>query len=161
MKQSQTVEITSGNANWILAELERLYEEWTRWESEVAVIEDFEYDRNVCTEVFADGEENMRRHEMLQAKTLTFLNNNCKGHGFIGGFDGTHVDRNDLRLKFRVAHRIRELDLLLVSIQYAKRPESYWQGLAEALVREIAGKSHVEAVEIATRYLRMSPTERS
>jgi len=54
----------------------------------------------------------MNIHEIFQAKTLTFLNNNITGHGFIKGFDGKAGDRTDLRLKIRVKHRLHQLRIL-------------------------------------------------
>ena len=62
----------------------------------------------------------MLRHDVLQARTLTFLNNNIKGHGFIFGFRGGHVDRRDLRLKIRVKHRLRDLEVLSACLEWAK-----------------------------------------
>jgi hypothetical protein len=54
----------------------------------------------------------MQKHEVLQNRTLAFLNRNIKGHGVITGFDGSHCDRTDLRLKHRVKHRLQELRVL-------------------------------------------------
>lgn len=98
-----------------MRELEDLYNEWVRWSESVDQIKDQEYDRQRQSEVYADGEQMMQKHDILQAKTLTFLNNNISGHGFIDGFDGNGCDRTDLRLKYRVRHRIHNLDLLMAS----------------------------------------------
>ena len=70
--------------------------------------------------ILADGEENIKKHKILQAKTLEFLEKNIAGHGFISGRDGTHVDRTDLRLNFRVKHRLDELDELRACLEYAE-----------------------------------------
>src|SRR5216683_1062111 len=74
--------------------------------------------------ILADGEENIKKHSILQEKTLEFLEQNIIGHGFIRGRDGTHVDRTDLRLKFRVKHRLEELDELRARLEYAGNQES-------------------------------------
>jgi len=108
------------NRVWVVSELDRLRDEWLAWASEVAAIVDHPYDPRTHTGVFADGAENMNRHDVLQAKTLTFLNNNIQSHGFIEGFDGNGCDRTDLRLKIRVAHRLHALDKLRAALQYAE-----------------------------------------
>lgn len=101
--QIEKLEILNPNKNWVIKELNSIISEWENWQKLVEVIQDHPYDQNTHTEVFADGEENMERHDILQAKTLTFLNNNIKVHGFILGFDGNECDRTDLRLKIRVS----------------------------------------------------------
>jgi len=106
------------------------------------------------SEVFADGEEMLQKHEVLQGKTLTFLNNNIKGHGFIKGFDDNGCDRIDLRLKFRVKHRIQNLRILMASLEYAKVPDSYWKEKAKELVDKILDKGSDVAVEIVASYLK-------
>src|SRR5437899_1399738 len=130
MEQLEPLEINPNRA-WVVAELEELYAEWVAWQREVENIVDQSYDRRTQSEVFADGEPMMRRHDVLQAKTLTFLNNNVRGHGFILGFDGQGIDRTDLRLRVRVKHRLHQLDMLQASLQYAKVPESFWKQKAK------------------------------
>lgn len=109
--------IKNPNKGWVGKELNKLIEEWVAWQKEVEQIEDHPYDPKTQTEVFVDGEENMQKHEILQAKTLTFLNNNIDGHGFIKGFDGNSCDRTDLRLKHRVKHRLQELYVLRACLE--------------------------------------------
>lgn len=109
MEQTESIEIINPNAEWVRGEFDKIHAEWLAWRREVEVIVDQPYDRRTQSEVYADGRENRLRHAVLQAKTLTFLNNNMRGHGFIRGFDGRHIDRTDLRLKVRVEHRIEEL----------------------------------------------------
>ena len=48
---------------------------------------------------------------------MEFLEQNITGHGFIHGRDGTHVDATGLRLKFRVKHRLQELDELRACVE--------------------------------------------
>lgn len=108
------------NRDWVVSELDKLREEWAVWAKAVADILDHPYDHRTQSDVFADGEVNMKHHEVIQAKTLTFLNNNIKSHGFIGGFDGHGCDRTDLRLKHRVKHRLHSLDELRAALQYAE-----------------------------------------
>ncbi|MBA7557585.1 hypothetical protein ES705_50346 [subsurface metagenome] len=61
----------------------------------------------------------MARPEQLQAITLTYLNNTIANHGFITGLDGSYCDRTDLRLSFRVEHRIQELRVLVSCLKGA------------------------------------------
>lgn len=96
----------------VLNRFDNLIAEWENWSKEVDQIVDQPYDRNAQSEVFADGQMMMQKHEILQNRTLAFLNRNIKGHGFITGFDESHCDRTDLRLKHRVKHRLQELRLL-------------------------------------------------
>ena len=100
------------NGQWVINELEKLMAEWKAWSREVDQIVDQPYDRNTHSEVYSDGESMMQKHEILQSKTLVFLSKNVRGHGFITGFDGSHIDRTDLRLKHRVKHRIQNLRVL-------------------------------------------------
>ena len=83
----KVLEIINSKKAWVVNELDGLISEWESWQLEVAQIKDHPYDTNTQSNVFADGEENMDKHEILQTKTLTFLNNNIRGHGFIVGFD--------------------------------------------------------------------------
>lgn len=154
MNQVENIEITNPNHAWVMSEFEKLYSEWVSWQAEVAQIVDHSYDRSTYSEVFADGEKNMHRHDILQAKTLTFLNNNIKGHGFIRGFDGTHIDRTDLRLRVRVKHRMHQLDMLKASLEYAKVPEAFWKQKGKELVEKLLKKSGDAAVDVAASYLK-------
>jgi len=152
--QIENLEIVNPNRQWVFSELKRLIGEWESWQREVAEIIDHEYDSNIQSKAFADGEENMRRHEILQAKTLTFLNNNIRGHGFIKGFDGRHCDTTGQRLKIRVKLRIHDLRILEASLEYAKVPESYWRQKGKDLLDKIADKGTDSAIEIAASYLK-------
>jgi hypothetical protein len=141
--QVEPLEITNPNRAWVVAQLEQLLAEWLTWQQEVEKIVDQPYDRQTQSEVFADGEAMMLRHDVLQAKTLTFLNNNIRGHGFIRGFDGHGADRTDLRLRVRVQHRLHRLTVLKESLQYAKVPD------------------RPSSLEIVTAYLRAAHEERN
>jgi hypothetical protein len=154
MKQVENIAITNPNRAWVVSEFEKLYAEWLSWHNEVVRLQDQPYDRNTQSEVLADGEDNMRKHDILQAKTLTFLNNNIAGHGFISGFDGRHIDPTDLRLKIRVKHRMHELDMLRACLEYAKVPEAYWKQKGKELVEKLLNKSGDAAVNIAASYLK-------
>jgi len=154
MKQVENIAITNPNRAWVVSEFEKLYAEWLSWRNDVVRLKDQPYDRITQSEVFADGEDNMRKHDILQAKTLTFLNNNITGHGFISGFDDKHIDRTDLRLKIRVKHRMHDLDMLRVCLEYAKVPEAYWKQKGKELVEKLLNKSGETAVDIAASYLK-------
>jgi len=154
--------ITNPNKKWVLKELDSLYQEWESWKLKIEQIVDQPYNKQTQTEVFADGEEMMEAYEILQEKTLTFLDNNIQGHGFIYGRDGDHIDRNDCRLKIRHGHRMRDLNILKESLKYAHVPESYWKEKAKELVDKVvdtAGEKGTEAaIDIATGYLK-NPSE--
>lgn len=154
MKQTQHIEIVNSNHAWVVAEFEKLYMQWVAWQAVVALIADHPYDRNTQSDVFADGEDNMRKHDILQAKTLTFLNNNVRGHGFIDGFDGQQIDRTDLRLRIRVKHRMHQLDILRASLEYAKVPEAFWKQKGKELVEKITKKTGDAAIDVAASYLK-------
>lgn len=154
MEQIELLEIINPNRAWVIDELDQLHSEWLDWQREVDKIIDQPYDRQIQSEVFADGETMMHKHEVLQAKTLTFLNNNVRGHGFIRRFDGRGIDRTDLRLRLRVKHRLHQLDMLKASFQYAKLPESFWRQKAKELLDKVAKKTGDAAVEVAVSYLK-------
>jgi hypothetical protein len=154
MEQLENVEILNPNRGWVIAEFEKLYAEWVKWQQEVEALVDQPYDQSTHSEVFADGENNMLKHEVLQAKILTFLNNNIKGHGFIRGFDGRHIDRADLRLRIRVKHRMGDLEILRACLQYAKVPEAFWKQKGKELVEKLVKKSGDAAIDVAASYLK-------
>lgn len=132
------LEIINTKKAWVVNELDGLIQEWESWQAEVAQIKDHPFDTNAQSDVFADGEMNMEKHEILQAKTLTFLNNNIKGHDFIVGFDGKACDRTDLRLKIRVKHRLHQLKVLRACIEYAWVPEAEWVKKSKEIANKIA-----------------------
>jgi hypothetical protein len=154
MQQIENLEFLNPNRPWVMKELDKLYQEWLDWEKVVSQIIDKRYDRNTQSEVFADGEEMMQKHEILQAKTLTFLNNNIKGHGFIEGFDGKRCDRYDLRLNYRVKHRLQSLRVLIASLEYARVPESYWKQKGKELLDKIIDKAPDAAIDVVANYLK-------
>ena len=150
----ENLEIINPNKNWVIKELDALIVEWEEWQSGVAQIEDHPYDHNTQSEVYADGEENMEKHDILQAKTLTFLNNNIKGHGFIKGFDGQGCDRIDLRLSIRVKHRLTQLRILQASIKYALVPEAYLIRKAKEVTDKIIASGTETGSKILLEYLK-------
>jgi len=156
-EQIINLSIKNPNKGWVVKELNKLIEEWVAWRKEVEQIEDHPYDPQTQTEVLADGEDNMQKHEILQAKTLTFLNNNIDGHGFINGFEGRGCDRTDLRLKHRVKHRLQQLKILQASLQYAGVPESFWKKKGNELVEKIANLPADVAAQVASEWLKNPP----
>lgn len=153
-KQITNLEITNPRRAWVVSELEKLVREWEVWQQEVAQIQDHPYDPNTHLEVFADGEENMQKHEILQAKTLTFLNNNIKGHGFITGFDGQKCDRTDLRLSYRVKHRLQQLRILRASLQYAWVPDALWVQKSKEIANKIVDAGAEAGAKIVLEYMK-------
>lgn len=120
MNKILTPSIKHENHSAVIRNINSLIDEWLEWQKEVAEIVDQPYERNTQLDVFADGAEMMARHEQLQAKTLTYLNNTVANHGFISGLDGSHCDSTDLRLRFRVQHRIQELRVLVSCLKGAE-----------------------------------------
>jgi hypothetical protein len=153
-QQIKKLEILNPNKNWVMGELNSIISEWESWQNHVEDIRDHPYDKNTRSEVYADGEENMEKHEILQAKTLTFLNNNINGHGFITGFDGEACDRTDLRLKIRVKHRLRQLRILKESLKYALVPEAYLIRKAKELTDKIIESGTEAGTRILLEYLK-------
>jgi hypothetical protein len=149
----ETLAFTNPNKAWVIKELHQLIAEWRSWQKDVEEIKDHPYNHQTHSEIYADGEENIKRHRILQEKTLVFLENNISGHGFIRGRDGTKIDRDDLRLAIRVKHRIDDLDELSACLSYAKVPDGYWRTKAAELVSKIAGKAPDVAIDLATKYL--------
>ncbi len=138
----------------VMNQLNKLLLEWKNWKVEVHQIKDHPFDRNVASEVMADGIENMNYHDILQTKTLTFLNNNIIGHGFIKGMDGKQCDRNDLRLKVRVDHRIHNLAILIASLEYANVPDAFWKIKSKELLNKVIDKSSDETINMVAGYLK-------
>lgn len=139
--------------DWVVAEFQKLLEEWHKWQAHVDKIVEQPYDHQRETDVFADGVDNMNRHSVLQAKTQIFLNNYLSGHWFIVGLDGNHCDRTDLKLKFRVRHRLRELMEIEASLPYALVPDTFWKEKAKTLVDSIV-KEPYKGAELLEKALR-------
>jgi hypothetical protein len=118
-RKPRKLTFSNPNRDWVVSKLDQLIEEWREWQSVVAQIQDGPFDANKQSVVYADGADNIKRHLILQEKTLTFLDQNIEGHNFIYGFDGDHVDRTDLRLKVRVEHRLNDLDVLRACVATA------------------------------------------
>ena len=153
-EQAVNLSIINPRHEWVKGELDKLLAEWTEWQKIVEKIEDQPYDKDRQSEVFADGKDMMQRHEILQIKTLTFLNNNIEGHGFISGFDGNACDRTDLRLKFRVEHRLHQLRMVSASLEYAILPESFWKEQARKLIETVREKGAEGAMDAVTSWLK-------
>jgi hypothetical protein len=150
-----TLALTNPNKKRVTKELDALIDEWHVWQKEVAEIR--VPARNPLDpkpdNILADGEANIQKHNVLQEKTLVFLDNNIEGHGFIYGRDGTKIDRTDLRLDIRVKHRVNDLQVLRACIEYAKVPEAYWKTTAKEMLERIAGKAPDVAIDVAAKYL--------
>jgi len=156
-EQISKLRITNPNRGWVVRELNKLIAEWEEWQKEVAAIQDHPYNPQIQLDVFTDGEENMNKHDILQAKILTFLNNSIEGHGFITGFDGRGCDRTDLRLSFRVKHRLHRLRVLQASLQYAVVPDSFWKIKGKELVDKILSLPKDVAAQVAEEWLKNPP----
>jgi hypothetical protein len=139
--------------DWVVAEFQKLLQEWRDWQKQVEAIVDQPYDRQRQTEVFADGRDNMDRHSILQAKTQTFLDNYLAGHWFIISLWDNGVDRRDLRLKVRVRHRLLELQEMEASLTYAMVPDAFWKEKAKTLVDNIV-KDPYKGIELAEKAIR-------
>lgn len=123
--QPSTLALKTRRKKRIIKELDAFISQWRSWGKDVAQIKDHPYDSMMQSSVYLDGEENIQRHNILQERTLAFLNKNIVGHGFIYGQHGESVDRTDLRLNFRVKHRLYDLDVLRARIEYAELPRRF------------------------------------
>ncbi|BBM64914.1 hypothetical protein BCT47_00335 [Vibrio splendidus] len=150
----QKLEIINPRKDWVTSELSSLVNEWEAWQQDITLIQDHPYDRNTHSSVFADGEENMNKHDILQMKTITFLDNNISGHWFINGRKGNGCDRTDLRLNIRVKHRLQDLREIQASLQYALLADSYWKQKGKEMIDKIADKSPEVALDIVAGYLK-------
>ena len=146
--------ITNPRKQWVVEELAKLMAEWESWKKDVSQIVDQPYDKSKQLEVFADGVENMERHSILQMKTIIFLDNNTSAHWFIKGRDGGGCDRTDLRLKYRVSHRLKDIKEISASLEYALLTDSYWKQKAKEVIDKMADKSPEAALEILSSYLK-------
>ena len=146
--------ITNPRKDWTVCELDKLIKEWEEWQESVARIEDRPYNAQTHSEVFADGEENLEIHSILQMKTITFLDNNMSGHWFIKGRNINGCDRTDLRLAARVKHRLRDLREIHASLNYALLTDSFWKAKGKEMIDKIADKSPDVALDIVSSYLK-------
>ena len=153
MPEQKKLRITNPRHDWVRDEFKKLLAEWEAWEKEVDQIEDHPIPEGLASDVFKDGKANIRKHQILQEKTRTFLDNNVEGHNFILGFDGNHIDRTDLRLKLRVEHRLDELCVLDAALTYAILPEGYWTTKAKEVMDQLADKAPEQALNILGSYL--------
>jgi len=109
-----------------ISNFNKILNEWVSWEKEVLEIKDQPYDKNTQSNVFADGKDMMLKHSCLQERTVTFLDNNIEGHWFLEGRKGNRIDAKNLRLKYRVEHRIQELQEIGNSLEYANGATGYY-----------------------------------
>ncbi len=151
--ERQPLAFKTARKDWVVAEFQKLLQEWLDWQKAVDAIVDQPYDRERQTEVFADGRDNMDRHSVLLAKTQTFLDNNLSGHWFIVNREGNGIDRKDLRLKVRVRHRLLELQEMEASLTYAMVPDGFWKEKAKTLLDGIA-KEPYKGAELLEKALR-------
>jgi hypothetical protein len=153
--EKQALAFKNPNKAWVTAELEKLHREWLAWGNHVATIEDHPYNKNTQAECYADGVENMQRHDRLREKTLVFLDNNIQGHNFMQSqSEGRPFENNVARLRSKVPHRIHELEILRDCLQYALVPEGFWKEQGKKLVKRIADVAPEKAADIAASYLR-------
>lgn len=146
--------ISNPRKEWVINELGSLVEQWELWQKDVSGIEDHPYNTNTHSEVFADGEENMEKHSILQMKTITFLENHIAGHWFIDGRYERGCDRTDLRLNIRAKHRLKELREIHASLEYALLTDSFWKQKGKEVIDKIADKSPEVALKIVSGYLK-------
>lgn len=153
--QREALAFLKSNTARVIKQLDALIGEWRSWEKEVDNLPKHPVNRldPKPFNILADGEENIKKHRILQEKTLVFLENNITGHGFICGRDGSKIDRTDLPLQFRVKHRMDDLDELRACLQYANVPETYWKAKAKEMLAKTVGKAPDVATDIAAKYL--------
>lgn len=158
MEAREILAIANPNKAWVIAELDKLRQEWTAWLETVRNLPDSpDYDPQTCAEAVKDGFDNLRKHDVLREKTLVFIGNNFTGYGFVFESWPTHPhESNTIRLARRVPGWIHRLDMLASCIDYARVPDGFWIAKGKQLVDEIA-KAPGKAVEIAASHLK-NPT---
>ncbi|MEX1035358.1 MAG: hypothetical protein WDZ54_05340 [Sneathiella sp.] len=143
------------NRAWVINELLKLNREWEGWAKYIQTIEDHSYDKNRQAECFADGVENIDAHDILRTKTLTFLDNNIQGHNFMmsNEYKDPYEDKLS-RLRNKVPDRIKELKILIASLEYASVPDGFWKEQGKSLIQKIKDKGPEAAAKIAESYLK-------
>lgn len=154
-KARELLAFKNANRAWVMAELEKLCAEWEEWAAFVETIEDYPYDEQTQSEVFADGVENMDKHDILRTRTLTFLDNNIQGHNFMNANEYDVPEESvTLRLMHRVPHRLKELKILVASLEYALVPDGFWTKQSKSLLEKIKDKAPEVALRIVESCLR-------
>jgi len=154
-RRRETLSFIKPDTARVFKQLDDLLGEWRAWQKDVDKLPEHPDNRldPKPFNILADGEDNIKKHRILQERTLVFLENNIAGHGFICGRDGSKIDRIDLPLKIRVKHRMDDLDELRACLQYANVPETYWKAKAKEMLAKTVGKAPDIAIEIAAKYL--------
>ncbi len=154
-KERVTLAFRNPNKAWVVAELDKLHTEWLAWGEHAKSIPDHVYDKNSKAECFADGEENMHKHDILREKTLVFLDNNIQGHDFMRcQSEGRPFEIKSARLRVKVPHRLHELEILKTCLQYAEVPEGFWKEQGKKLVKKLAEVAPDKAADVAASWLR-------
>jgi hypothetical protein len=154
--ERELLALKNTNTARVYKELDELIAEWRAWQEEVKAIIYPPLDRHdprPLQSIYRDTPESLKRHRILEEKTLVFLDNNIAGHGFGHGRDGTRSDSTDLWLKFRVEHRVDDLDELRACLRYAKVPDGYWTAKAKEMLDQTAKKPLDVAIDVASKFL--------
>jgi hypothetical protein len=152
----QTLSFKKANQAVIYQKLDALLAEWRDW---LAELEEIPYppvnphNPVPFQSLFRDSQENLKRHRILQEKTIVFLDNNIDGHGFICSRDGSKIDRQDLWLKDRARHRVDDLDELRACLAYANVPDGYWKATAKDALGKIKNMAPEAAVDFLAKVL--------
>lgn len=158
--QERTIfSITNPNKAWVVNELDKIRGEWADWSKFVANLEDSpDYDPKTCSVAVKDGYENLRAHEVLREKTLTFIGNNFSGYDFLlSGWPNHPHESVTTRLARRVGAWNQRLEILAATIEYARVPDGFWTEQGKQFVTTLAKTTPDKAVEIAASWLK-NPT---
>jgi hypothetical protein len=155
MQYFESLEILNPRKSWVKIELDSIIQEWALWYEETKIIPDHNYDPNRQTIMWMDGEENIRTHQRLVQKTVTFLSNNFKNYEFMWrSRNGQLHEQHDCRLQVNAKHRLQELEVIRDSLHYAVVPDGYWKQKGIQVVDKLADKTPDVAAEILGQYLK-------
>ncbi|EIO4060255.1 hypothetical protein LQK59_003222 [Vibrio vulnificus] len=155
MQYFESLEILNPRKSWVLSELDSLIKDWSEWYEETKSIPEHDYDPNIQTVMWMDGEENIRKHQRLVQKTVTFLSNNFKNYTFMWrSRNGQLYEQHDCRIQVNAKHRLQELEVIRDSGSYALVPDSYWKQKGVQVIDKLADKTPDVAAEILGQYLK-------
>lgn len=155
MQYFESLEMINPRKSWVMNELDTLIQEWAEWFEKTKSIPDHEYDPNRETIMWLDGEDNIRSHQRLVQKTITFLSNNFKNYEFMWrSRNGQLSEQHDCRLQVNAKHRLQELEVIRDSVHYAVVPDSYWKQKGVQVVDKLADKTPEVAAKILGDYLK-------
>ncbi|MQX28880.1 hypothetical protein [Sinorhizobium meliloti] len=150
------MELLNPNKGWVVAELDKFLAEWRDWLRFVSELPDSpDYNPQTCTDAIKDGWENIRKHDVLREKTLTFLATNFGGYDFLFlNWPRPPHENNMVRKAVVVPGWIHRLETLTACIDYARVPDGFWKEQGKKMVEQLALVAPEKAADTAASWLR-------